>query len=245
MHAAHRQPEVPPALAHQDRVQLLRRQVQQPPPYPLGPAGGAGGVEHHRSGPPVAGRGAGPALDELGDREGVRRDHHLGAAVGDDVVDLLGCEVPVDGYEIDADLVRRQHHGQGVGPVLQHGHDAVAGADSARGQAARGLVDPVEQRSVGHARVAEEGRAFRVFGRDLVETPHVRRPYRIRFCRGNRGIIPLRGDVISRPWRTTASADEPTIHPPPRSARSSCPRSSRPSRRSGSPGRRRPARPPR
>nr|SBO92519.1 hypothetical protein BN4615_P2033 [Nonomuraea gerenzanensis] len=97
-----------------------------------------------------------------------------------------------------------------------------------------GTVDPVEQASVGGALVAEEGGAFRVVGGDLVETPHVRRPYRIRFCWGNRGIIPPRRDVTSRPWRTTASAGAPTIHPPPRSARSSCPQQRR---RSGSRGR--------
>ena len=64
-------------------------------------------------------------------------NEHLGAAVGKDVVHLVGLEMPIDRAPQRADPARGQHHFQGQRPVAQHQRDAVALTHAGRAQCAR------------------------------------------------------------------------------------------------------------
>ncbi len=182
---------------------LVGMGVAQPPAHPLGPAGGARGVEHERPGRQVVGPGLRLTVDELGEgpearhpahREAVglgrhavledphrlvgearRDDQRLRLRVVDDVGDLGAHEVPVDRRDVEAALVGRQADRDLLEAVGQHGGHLVAPLQP---QGPQPVDDPVGERgelTEGHLPVLgiDEGEVVGVGLRDPPEPGHI------------------------------------------------------------------------
>jgi hypothetical protein len=158
--------------AHQggDRVGVEGSQAAL---HALGTAGGAGGVVHHLPGGAILGQRPGLALAELaegaetGQRaegearpggeaqlldgapaglgEALRAEEGLGLAVPDDVGDLGGRQVVVDGGQVPAGLGHGEVELDRLGAVGQDGGHAIALLETQRAQAVHDAVALREQ----------------------------------------------------------------------------------------------------
>ena len=76
-------------------------------------------------------------------------DQHAGAAVGEDVGDLLGLEVPVDRHRIGAERLRGVGRLDEGDVVAHQDGDAIAGRDAEREQARRDAPHPAVELGCG------------------------------------------------------------------------------------------------
>ena len=86
------------------------------------------------------------------------RDQHLGAAVGEDVGDLVGLEMPVDRHGVGAEAHGGQRGLQKSEVVAQQQRDAVALAHAERREAGGGAQDACVEGGSGQAAVAADER---------------------------------------------------------------------------------------
>ena len=143
--------------------------------HALGPTGGARGVEHHPA-HGLLGRFVGARCGQGCLVVGAERQHRYlhpggvgcvlgvdhqqhGAGVLDDVLDLVGSEVPVDGHHLDARVGHRHQHLEHLAPVARQQRDALAGLHAGRTQMVHEPVHPlVEFGPRGGAVVVDERR---------------------------------------------------------------------------------------
>ena len=198
VHRALGHPEEP---AHQgaEPVRRPERRADRRRLDALRPAGGAGRVEHPAAFGLVVDRSRGlrgehglvvvEARDLTADREpqgarllpdvghcvGDAGRHHerLGAAVVDDVVHLVGGQVPVHRRDVEARVHRAPEHLEVLEPVVHHDRDVIAGVQACAAYRVRQAAGAFVELGVGADRAALGVDRSRPVGRRLRVLPRV------------------------------------------------------------------------